>query len=245
MVPGDRSDEFLVEPGLGGEKSAGVGVVETEAVPLGLRPGNAGGVCRGDRVQLILAERERHHELAAVVQQAAEVGDLRRDVDHPRGCCGDVRDRYGVNVHLPARQASVAGSGLEEAKGDGFKAELARRLAADHHHGLPNCLRLHRARVVRRIRETKKVDGKRRVRLERDDELAELGLLVVGQREHPLHGSIHHGEAVASSDRLSSPLLDIWCQRQLPATLIHSHAPPLDVANFPAFTPVIDGADMY
>ena len=69
---------------------------------------------RGDRVHLVLAERDWHHELAAVVQQAREVGYILRDVDHLRGGGRDVRDRHGMDVQLTARGPAVARRGLEE-----------------------------------------------------------------------------------------------------------------------------------
>ena len=164
---------------------------------------------RGDLIRGLLAEGERHHQLAAVVQQPREVRKIGRDRQHRGGRGGNPRDGDRVHVHLPPRHAAVAGRGFEEAEGDRLEAELAGGLSPDHHHRLTHGLGLDRAADVGGVGVAQQVHRQRGIGLERRDEVAELALLILGEREHALDRAIHHGQPAALGDRLRAERGDL------------------------------------
>ncbi len=74
----------------------------------------------------------------------------------------------------PKRRATVTRRGLEEAEGDGFKAELTGRASPDHHHRLPDRLGGDRPADESGVRVAQDVGGERRVGLEHGDQVTRL-----------------------------------------------------------------------
>ena len=109
MEGDDQLDRLLDLRGARHER-AGLGVVDAEQLALCGRALGARLVLGGDGVERLVAEGERHDELADVVQEAGQV----RDVRVGAGPVGDrlrrARHRGGVQVQVADRAATVPGA---------------------------------------------------------------------------------------------------------------------------------------
>lgn len=93
-----------------GDERARLGVIDAQLAALGRGARGARGVLGGDRVEPVAAEGERQHELADVMQQAAEMRDV-------RGCAGPLGDRLrgpgdrgGVQMQVPIERPPLPGA---------------------------------------------------------------------------------------------------------------------------------------
>ena len=186
MEGDDQLDRLLDLRGARHER-AGLGVVDAEQLALGGGALGAGLVLGGDRVERLVAEGERHDELADVVQEAAEVGD----VGVGAGPLGDrlrrAGHRGGVQVQVADRAAAVAGGALKEAVGGGLEGELRDRLPADEGDRGADAARPERPRAGGRVGVAQQVGGEALVGLERGDHVADSGVFALGDQLHAPH----------------------------------------------------------
>ncbi len=178
------------------------------------------GSRRASSLERVLAERDRHHELADVVQQAGEVRDLDRGAGAPRGARRAAGDRDGVHVHLPARDAALPGRALEEAIDLGLEREPRERAPADHRHRLADRLRAHDPRQRGRVGEPQQVRRERLVALDHRDELVGGAVGIVGELTNGPRRSVQDRQP---SDRLQGALqsrLDLRLHSGITASII-------------------------
>ena len=207
VVEGDHGLDRVLDLRGAGDERAGGGVVDAEPLALGGGARGAGRVLGGDRVERLGAERERHHELADVVQQPAQVGD----VDVGAGALGDrlrdARDGGGVQVQVADRAAAVAGRALEEAVGGGLDRELGDRLAAHERDGGADAAGAQRPRAGGRVGVAQQVGGQALVGLQRGDHVADPGVLALGDRLDAADRRAEHGQPAEALDGVREPLL--------------------------------------
>jgi hypothetical protein len=194
VVGGDHERDRLLDLGGAGHERAGERVVDAEELALGAGADGAGRVLGGDGVEDVVAERERHHELADVVQEAAEV----RDVGRRSGALGDPLrgpgDRRGVQVQVADRAATVARGALEEAVRGSLERELGDRLAAHERDGGADAASAQRTRAGGGVRVAQQVGGEALVGLERGDHVADARVLALGDHLDPADRGAEHGQ---------------------------------------------------
>src|SRR5262249_49825227 len=102
VVEGDRV-EYVTSCGRAArEQGAGVRVVDPQSLQLELGSSDAGRVLQRDRVDRVLRERDRKHELADVVEQAGQVRRAAARAAALGGRRGVRGDRDRMQMHLPA-----------------------------------------------------------------------------------------------------------------------------------------------
>jgi hypothetical protein len=207
VVEGDRALDRLLDLRRGGDERAGGGVVDAEALALGAGAHRAGGMLGRDRVERRGAERQRHDELADVVQQAAQMGDVDVGTRALGDRLGAARYGGGVQVQMPDRAPAVAGGALEEAERGRLDRELRDRLAADEGHRGADAAGAQRPGAGGGVRVAQQVRGEALIGLQRRDHVADAGVLALGDRLHAADRGAQYGQPPELGDRGQQALL--------------------------------------
>ena len=168
VVRADGFDDLVAGRRASGQECTGLSVIDAEPLTLGRRAPRAGRPGTRGLLNLALAERARHHQLADVVQEGGEMDGLAIDVGHLGTGLGTPGDRECVEVHLAAGDPSRAGHLLEKPICSGLKRETTDRVATDERHGLPRGLRRQAPRHRRRAGEPQEVCCERLIDVPRE-----------------------------------------------------------------------------
>ena len=134
VVGEDRRDDWLIDCRRERQHRARLCVVAAQTLALERDARRAAGRLRGDLIELLLTERDRHHHFADVVQQSAQVRDLDRSAAALRQLKRAGCDRARMDVHETDRRATVTRSLFQEPVGSRLDRETPDRDSARHRH---------------------------------------------------------------------------------------------------------------